>query len=64
MGTACCADCAFGNSIYHVSYNPQYREGISKDNLSALKAQYPEIYDDFIERTETRIFKVHQIEVS
>lgn len=41
-----------------VSYNPLYREGISKDRLSALRAQYPDIYDEFVDQTESRIFKV------
>lgn len=35
-----------------------YREGISKDRLSALRAQYPDIYDEFVDQTESRIFKV------
>ena len=64
MGAACSADCEFGSEMYHVSFNPQYREGISKDNLSALRAQYPEIYDDFVERTETRVFRVSKSSVS
>lgn len=38
--------------------NPLYREGISKDRLSALRAQYPDIYDEFVDQTESRIFKV------
>lgn len=41
-----------------ITYNPQYREGINKDRLSALRAQYPEIYDEFVDQTELRIFKV------
>ena len=32
--------------------------GISKDRLSALRAQYPDIYDEFVDQTESRIFKV------
>ena len=58
MGTACTATCNDGSASYTVTFNPLYREGISKDNLSALKAQYPEVYDDFVERTETRVFKI------
>lgn len=64
MGSACSASCEFGSNKYCVTYNPQYREGISKDNLSALRAQYPEVYDDFVERTETRVFKITQVPVS
>jgi predicted phage-related endonuclease len=59
LGTACkglCED-AHGNRIT-VTFNPTYRTGISKDNLSKLKAQYPDVYDDFVDTTESRIFKV------
>ena len=35
-----------------------YREGISKDKLSMLKAQHPDIYDDFVDVTESRVFKL------
>jgi len=41
-----------------ISFDPQYRAGISKDNLSKLMAQYPEVYDDFVETKEIRIFKL------
>ena len=58
MGAACSAFCEFGKEKFTVTYNPQYREGINRDNLSALRAQHPDVYDDFVERTETRIFKV------
>lgn len=51
--------CLFSNNENDfVSYNPLYREGISKDRLSALRAQYPDIYDEFVDQTESRIFKV------
>ena len=58
MGTACKASCEYGNESFSVTYNPQYREGINKDRLSALRAQYPEIYEEFVEQSESRIFKV------
>lgn len=58
MGTACKASCEHGGECFRVTYNPQYREGINKDRLSALRAQYPEIYDEFVDQTELRIFKV------
>ena len=50
--------CEHGSECFRVTYNPQYREGINKDRLSALRAQYPEIYDEFVDQTELRIFKV------
>lgn len=58
MGTACKGTCEQGSECFKVSYNPLYREGISKDRLSALRAQYPDIYDEFVDQTESRIFKV------
>ena len=58
MGTACKGSCEQGGECFKVSYNPLYREGISKDRLSALRAQYPDIYDEFVDQTESRIFKV------
>lgn len=44
--------------VYAVSYVPGYREGISKTQLSQLRAQYPEIYRDFADVTEYRTFDV------
>lgn len=58
MGTACGAVCQGSGVSYNISFNPQYREGISKDNLSKLRAQYPDAYDDLVQTTESRIFKV------
>lgn len=64
LGVACIGTCESGTEQYRVTYQPQYREGICKDRLSALKAQYPEIYDDFVETTESRIFKITKNVVS
>ncbi len=64
MGVSCAATCENGNEKYRISFSPQYRESISKDHLSALKAQYPEIYDDFVETSESRIFKIAKSAVS
>lgn len=58
LGTACWGTCELGSECFKVSYHPLYREGISKDRLSALRAQYPDIYEEFADRTESRIFKV------
>lgn len=58
MGAACSAECLGSGVSYLMTFNPQYRQGISKEKLSVLKAQYPDIYDEFVETTETRIFKV------
>ena len=58
MGAACGAICESNGIKYNISFAPQYREGISKDNLSKLRAQYPDAYDDLVQTTESRIFKL------
>ena len=58
MGPACRATCVDRGVTYNVTFNAQCREGISKDKLSALKAQHSDIYDEFIETTEWRTFKL------
>ena len=58
MGAACGAVCESNGIKYNISFAPQYREGISKDNLSKLRAQYPDAYDDLVQTTESRIFKL------
>ena len=46
---------------YQISFDPFYREGIPKDGLSKLRAQHPEVYEDFVQTTESRIFKLSKI---
>lgn len=58
MGAACVGTCEDHGQKITFTYNPQYRTGISKQKLSVLQAQHPDIYDDFVETTECRIFKV------
>ena len=58
MGVSCSAHCENHGQQFHVTFNPQYREGIPKAKLSVLKAQHPDLYDDFVEMTESRVFKL------
>ena len=59
LGTACKGCCSDTNGhSYSVSYNPSYRTGISKQNLEKLLAQKPDIYEEYVETTESRSFKV------
>ena len=59
MGATCSASCDAGDGTqFLVSYNPNYREVISKNQLSQLRAQYPEIYRDFVDSKEYRTFEV------
>ena len=59
LGVACKGVCkdTKGNQ-YTITYNPTYRTGISKDALAKLQAQLPDVYDDYVQTTESRTFKV------
>lgn len=61
MGTACTAECEGNGVAYKITFNPMFRTGISKDKLSQLKAQHPEIYDDYVDTTESRVFKLKRV---
>ena len=61
MGASCTASCEHNGQQIRITFHPQYREGIPKQKLSVLKAQHPEIYDDFIEITESRVFKLSKV---
>lgn len=63
MGPTCAATCADKNVSFNITFNPQYRAGVSKDKLSVLKAQYPDIYEEFVDTTECRIFKLTKSQV-
>lgn len=43
---------------YVISYNPIRRQGISKDNMIRLREVYPEIYEQFVETSESRRFSI------
>lgn len=61
LGTACGGTCFSNGVSYEVSFSPQYRTNISKDKLSQLRAQYPDIYEDFVDTTESRVFKLTKV---
>ena len=63
LGNACSAVCEDQGQRVTITYNPQYREGVPKSRLGELKAQYPDIYDDFVETTECRVFKISKSSV-
>lgn len=58
MGAACSAVCKDKTSQYEVKYDPTYRTGISKENLSKLEAQRPDVFSAFVETSESRTFKL------
>ena len=64
MGVSCLGTLTDGKSAYTVKYSPQYRTSVSKDSLERLKANHPDIYDDYVTTNETRIFSVKKKEVA
>ena len=58
LGVSCSGILKDGPVEYLVSYNPAYRTGIDKKGLERLKVQYPDIYDDYVNTTESRRFSV------
>ena len=58
MGVSCTGVIKDGGTEYVVSYNPAYRTGIDKKGLERLKAQHPDVYDDYVNTTESRRFSV------
>lgn len=58
MGTSCTGVLSDGSEEYVVSYNPAYRTGIDKKGLERLKVQHPDVYDDYVNTTESRRFSV------
>ncbi|MCL2775834.1 MAG: YqaJ viral recombinase family protein [Oscillospiraceae bacterium] len=63
MGTGCNAVCKSGPNEYYISYKPSYRENISKDGIDALRTFHPDIYDNFVTKTESRRFTVTRKEL-
>lgn len=58
MGVSCTGVLKDGQVEYLVSYNPAYRTGIDKKGLERLKIQFPDVYDDYVNTTESRRFSV------
>lgn len=58
MGTSCTAVLTDGGNQYVLSYGPTYRTGIDKKGLERLKVQHPDVYDDYVNTTESRRFSV------
>lgn len=58
MGVSCSGVLKDGAVEYIVSYNPAYRTGIDRKGLEKLKVQLPDVYDDYVNTTESRRFSV------
>lgn len=64
MGVSCKASLDLGPYKYLVTYNPVYRTGINKNGLEKLKVQHPDIYDEYVEVTESRRFVAKKVEAA
>lgn len=60
MGTNCTAACSLEGVPYQVTYNPVRKTGISKENLVRLRAQHPDIYEEYVTVSESRRFYVKE----
>lgn len=58
LGASCSGVLKVGKEEYAVTYNPMYRTGIDKNSLEKLKVQHPDIYDDYVNISESRRFSV------
>jgi predicted phage-related endonuclease len=64
MGQNCRAVCRAGSSEYIISYNPSYRESITKDGLEVLRVFNPDIYDKYVSKTESRRLSIKKKELN
>jgi putative phage-type endonuclease len=62
MGTSCAATCESGSVSYCVTYNPVIKSNISKNDMIRLRAQHPDIYDEYVTTNESRMFRVKSVE--
>jgi putative phage-type endonuclease len=55
----CCNALIEDNGVkYNITYNPTYRTSIKKEQLIKLKTLHPDIYDEFVDTSESRTFRV------
>lgn len=58
LGKCCSAVYEEDGHTYHVTYNPTSRTGIKKALLLKMETLYPDIYNEFVETSESRTFRV------
>ena len=58
LGVSCTGILSDGGTEYIVTYNPAYRTTIDKKGLERLKITHPDVYDDYVNTTESRRFAV------
>lgn len=62
MGVSCTGVLKDGGTEYIVTYNPAYRTTIDKKGLERLKINHPDVYDGYVNTTESRRFAVKRRE--
>ena len=63
MKNAVSAVCLAGSKEYTISNKPSFRTGISKDELEKLKVHFPDVYNRFVEKKESRRFSIKAKEI-
>lgn len=58
LGVSCTGILKDGGTEYIVTYNPAYRTTIDKKGLEKLKINHPDIYEEYVNTTESRRFAV------
>lgn len=64
LGVSCKGTLKAGGVEYAVSYSPVYRTGIDKKGLEKLKINHPDVYDDYVNVSESRRFSVTKKEAA
>lgn len=60
LGAGCSATCDVNGTPYLVTYNPVRKPTVTKENLIRLRAQYPDIYNEYVSISESRRFYVKE----
>lgn len=58
LGTNCNGVIVLRDKTYEISYNPSYRQTISAEELKRMEQNDPDVYGEYVTRTETRQMKV------
>ena len=64
MGVSCEGTLKSGKVTYTVKYSPRYRTAIDKTGLERLKVNHPDVYDDYVSISESRVFTVSRKEAA
>ena len=58
MGRSCVATANSSDGSYTITYKPVIKPGIDKESLIRLRAQHPDIYEEYVSLSESRRFYV------